>query len=351
LERGARTLRSHRSLVRSVTAVDGFSEGSLATTFLGRSPAIGQLLTLAERAASGGDRPILITGGIGSGKTHLARYVHQRSPRRHGPFVVVDCGALPELDNALFGHRSGSFTGAVRDLGGRFDQAHGGVLVLDDFERLSQPHQDRLHRVIVDGTFYPLGAERPHAVDVRIVATTNKDVPAEVAAGRLKSDFVSRLDYFELVIPPLHERRDDIPILCEHLLRRNLLDLVQKGMREDLDLRFDEDCWPAIQARNFPDNVRGLDKLVVRLIAHVGDRREITPEDVEAVCPSSWRSSDLPWFDQPRSLRRVREAAERRYILEVCRLTGFNLRRAARILEISPKSLYAKLRQYGIERP
>ncbi|HEV7671944.1 MAG TPA: sigma 54-interacting transcriptional regulator [Thermoanaerobaculia bacterium] len=322
-----------------------------ATAFLGRSPAIEQLLAQAERAASGGDRPVLITGEMGSGKSHLASYVHQRSPRSRGPFVVVDCGALPELDNALFGHRSGSFTGAVRDLGGRFDQANGGVLVLDDFERLSQPQQDRLHRVIVDGTFYPLGSERPHAVDVRFVATTNKDVQAEVAAGRLKSDFVSRLDYFELAIPSLRDRREDIPALCEQLLRRNLADLLRKGMRENLELRFDEDCWPAIQARNFPDNVRGLDKLVVRLIAQVGGRSEIRPADVEAVCPSSWRSSDLPWFDQPQSLRRVRELAERRYILEVCRLTSFNLRRASRILEISPKSLYVKLRQYGIERP
>lgn len=319
--------------------------------FLGRSPAIERLLACADRAAVGGHRPILIKGEIGSGKSHLAQYVHQRSARSDGPLVFVDCGSLPELDNALFGHRAGSFTGAVRDLGGRFEQAQGGTLVLDDFERLSQPQQDRLHRVLVDGTFYPLGADRPRAVDVRFVATTNKDVPAEVAAGRIKGDFVSRLDYFELVVPSLLERREDVPLLCEQLLRRNLLDLVRKGIRSDLEMRFDEDCWPAIQARTFPDNVRGLDKLVVRLIAHVGERRTITPADIEAVSPSSWRSSELPWFDQPQSLRLIRQLAEKRYIVEVCRLTGFNLRRAARILEISPKSLYAKLHQYGIERP
>lgn len=348
MESAPRSARAQRSLW-SEGSTSGVASSSIA--FVGQSEAIANLFDQARRAAIGGDRPILITGEVGSGKSHLARHIHLQSPRKGGPFVVVDCGSLPELDNALFGHRAGSFTGAVRDLSGRLDQAHGGVLVLDDFERLSPPQQDRLHRVLVDGTFYSLGSEKSHAVDVRFVATTNKDVPAEVEAGRLKSDFVSRLDYFELSIPPLRARKEDIPLLCEQLLQRNLLDLGRKGMRADLKLHFDEDCWPAIQARNFPDNVRGLDKLVVRLIAEVGERQVITPQDVEAVCPSSWRTSDLPWFDQPQSLRKVREFAERRYILEVCRLTSFNLRRASRILEISPKSLYAKLHQYGIERP
>jgi DNA-binding NtrC family response regulator len=317
----------------------------------GRSPAIQALLRAALVAARGGDRPILITGPMGSGKSHLARFIHRHSPRSQGPLVFVECGGLPaELDNTLVGHKAGSFTGAVRDFGGRLEQAEGGILVLDDFERLSFHHQDQLHQVLVNGRFYAIGSRRETRVNVRFVTTTNKDPQLEIEAGRLKEDFVSRLNYFELDVPPLHHRPEDIPLLCEELMRRNLVDLRAKGFRDDAPLVFDEDCWPAIQARSFDDNVRGLDKLIVRLIAYVGERTQITPEDIEAVAPAV-RSSKTPWFDQPASLRMVREAAEKRYILDVCRFTEFNLRRSARILGISPKSLYAKLRQYDIARP
>jgi DNA-binding NtrC family response regulator len=318
--------------------------------FRGKSPLIQRLLREAHTAARGGDRPILITGAVGSGKSHLSRFIHQSSTRSRGALVFVDCGAIPDLDNSLFGHKAGSFTGAVRDLGGRLHQADGGILVLDDFDRLNLHHQDQLHRVLVDGRYYALGADRETSVNVRFIATTNKDPQQEIEAGRLKEDFVSRLNYFELHVPPLHRRPEDIPILCAELLRRNLQDLQAKGIRDDTPLVFDEDCWPAIQARTFDDNVRGLDKLIVRLIAYVEERTEITPEDIEAISPAVRRSSGY-WFDQPAPLRMVRDDAEKRYILEVCKFTDFNMRRASRILGISPKSLYAKLKQYGIGRP
>lgn len=317
--------------------------------FKGESKATQRLLKQALIAARGGDSPILITGSVGAGKSHLARYIHGKSARALGPLIFFDCGAASDLENVLFGHRKGTFTDATSDLGGRLKQAHGGVLVLDDFERLNERQQDQLHRFVVDGIYYPLGADREARADVRVIATTNKDVRTEVEAGRLKRDFVSRLDYFELHVPSLHERPEDIPVLCKELLRRNLDDLVHKGIRADVDLQFDEDCWPALQARQFEDNVRGLDKLIVRLIAHAEDRALLTPSDIEAVSPSS-RSRGY-WFDQPSALRTVRDAAERQYILDVCKHTGFNLRRTARILGISPKSLYAKLKQYGIARP
>ena len=326
------------------------STSQAAWELKGASPAIQNLLRASLVAARGGDRPILITGPVGSGKSHLARFLHHHSPRAQGPLVFVDCGGIPDLDNTLFGHKAGSFTGAVRDLGGRLQQANGGVLVLDDFERLSFHHQDQLHRVLVDGGFYPIGADRETRVNVRFIATTNKDPQREIEAGRLKEDFVSRLSYFELQVPPLHRRPEDIPVLCQELLRRNLEDLRAKGFRDDIPLTFHEDCWPALQARMFDDNVRGLDKLIVRLIAQVGEREEITPEDIEDVSPAI-PNSKAYWFDQPAPLRMVRDAAEKQYILDVCRFTDFNLRRSARILGISPKSLYAKLKQYGIVRP
>lgn len=318
--------------------------------FLGRAPAVERLLREARVAALGSDRPILVTGAVGVGKSHLARYVHALSARRERALVFVDCGALSERENELFGHRQGSFTGAVRALRGRLAEAHGGTLVLDDFERLDHHQQDLLHRVLVDGAYYAVGGEAPERVDARFIATTNKDVQLEVDAGRLKRDFVSRLDYFPLHVPSLSQRVDDLPILCQELLRRNLDELVGKGLRVEADVRFDEDCWPALKARHFEDNVRGLDKLIVRLLAYVGDERVITPAHIDALAPAL-RPATQPWFDQPRPLRLVREAAERDYILKVCRHANHNYRQVARILDISPKALYARLRQYGIVRP
>jgi two-component system response regulator HydG len=238
----------------------------------------------------------------------------------------------------------------VRDLGGRLQEANGGTLVLDDFDRLSLHHQDQLHRVLTEGKFFPVGSTREVRVDLRFIATTNKDVRREVEAGRLKEDFVSRLDYLPLHVPPLHRRPEDIPALAAELLRRHLEELRAKKIRGDEPLVFHEDCGPALQARTFDDNVRGLDKLVARLVARADEREEITPADIERVSPAV-RGSDLYAFDQPKPLRMVRDAAEQRYILDVCRFTDWNLRRASRILGISPKSLYVKLKQYGIVRP
>jgi DNA-binding NtrC family response regulator len=301
-------------------------------------------------AAAGSDRPILITGEVGVGKTFLASYLHTQSVRRNRPIQYVQCGSLGELENQLFGHRAGSFTGAIRDFSGRLRQADGGTLILDDFERLSHRHQDQLHRVLIDGEFYPLGADQPFRVDVRVIATTNKPVQREIEEGRLKADFVNRLDYFTFHVPPLRERPNDIPELAEELLRRNLEELARKGVRTATPLVFDDDCWPMLQAREYPGNIRDLDKLVVRLIAWLGPRGMILPSDIEAVWPALGRER-RPLFDQPESLRKVRDAAERDYILKICERTGFNLRGAARILGVSPKCLYEKLSRYGIARP
>lgn len=318
--------------------------------FVGQADAISDLLRQAEVAARGADSPILITGPVGAGKSHLARFVHHRSRRAEGPLTFVDCGALPAIENALFGHRRGAFTGANARFGGLLSAAEGGIIVLDDIERLDHHQQDLLHRVVVDGAYRPLGAERARRVDVRFVATTNVDLASEVEKGTLKRDFVSRLSYFELHVPSLAERRADIPALCRALLRRNHRELVEKGIARGGDVTFDDACWPALMARSFPDNIRGLDKLIVRLLAHLQGRCVIRPSDIDSVAPAITPSVE-PWFEQPKPLRQVREAAERSYILEVCRHTDFNLRAAARALEISPKSLYAKLKRYGITRP
>lgn len=331
------------------------SESLAVSPFIGESETVRVLLEQARKAAQG-SWPVLIQGPIGSGKSHLARTLHAHSPRAGARLVFVDCGA-PDLDNMLVGHRRGAFTGAMQSLRGRLELARGGTVVLDDFDRLDHRHQDQLHRVVVDGVFYPLGSDEPVKTDVRFIATTNKNLSEEVEAGRLKADFVSRLDYFVLTVPALHDHPEDIPALCRELMRRHLERDSDGDRHADGDaeapvslLSFDDDCWPALFARRFHDNVRGLDKLVARLIAHVGGRGLVTPRDIDAVSPTLTPLRQ-PWYEQPRPLRVVRDAAERRYILEVCQHTNFNLRKAARILQISPKSLYEKLRRYQITRP
>jgi len=319
--------------------------------WVGRSQSIAALLNEAMGAAEWSDHPILISGPVGSGKSHLARLIHERSRRRHRPIEIIDCGALPELQNLLFGHRRGAFTGAHAHLEGRLMHADGGTVVLDDFERLSRHHQDQFHRVVVDGVFHALGSSTAQEVDLRFIATTNADLEAAVRNGTVKRDFLSRLDYFHLRVPSLHDRPEDVPDLCTMLLRRHLSRRAVSGPDcGGRSVRFDPSCWPVIQSRRFPDNVRGLDKLIVRLLVRIEDREVIRPSDVEAVAPTLARSR-TPWFDQPKTLRTVREAAEREYIIEVCRHTKFNLRAAARSLEISPKCLYEKLKRYGITRP
>lgn len=318
-------------------------------SFVGGSQRIRSLLDEAEVAAHGGNRPVLIRGPIGAGKTLLARHVHSISDRANQPIVVLDCGG-PSLENALVGHRRGSFTGADRDFAGRLRQADGGVLVLDDFDRLSPSVQDQLHHFIVDGVFQPLGADTEEEVDVRIFATTNKDVDQLVAHGELKADFVSRLDYFVISVPALDEHTEDIPVIAQSLLEQNLASQ-NRASESDRHLQFAPECAPLLRRLRFPDNARGLDKLIVRLIATTRGREVILPRDLEAAKKPSRLPPARPWFDQPRSLRKAREAEERRHILAICQETGFNLSEAARILEISRKSLYAKLKQYGIARP
>ena len=297
-------------------------------------------------AATNSDHPILITGEVGVGKSHLARFIHSISPRADHPLVFIDCGSFGDLDNVLYEHCAGAFTGATWSNAGRLRAAHGGTMVLDDVDRLSLHQQDQLHRVLVDGTYHVMGDSRASQVDIRFLATTNKDPEAEVEAGRIKMDFLSRLDYFRFRVPPLRERPEDVPLL--------LGDLIERHRRKQLDalgpVEFHHDCWVLLKALDFSDNIRGLDKLAVRLLANLGERGLVTPVDIEAVLqerlPSSSRSSPVG-----ATLSAVVESAEREHILRICHQTNFNLRQTARILGITPKTLYAKLRNFGIVRP
>ena len=234
---------------------------------LGESPA---MLRLLEEAVSVAPTrcPVLIQGETGCGKEVLARAVHEMSPRSRGPFEVVDCGSIPRelIESELFGHERGAFTGAVRDRRGIFELAHRGTVFLDELGELPLPAQTRLLRVLQEGSFRRVGGEESVNVDVRVVAATNRDLWSEVSDGRFRSDLFYRVSVLTLHVPPLRERKTDIPILARHFA---------KVAAEDLGappLRIDETIERRLQDHHYPGNIRELQNLVTALaVARPGE--------------------------------------------------------------------------------
>jgi transcriptional regulator with GAF, ATPase, and Fis domain len=221
------------------------------------------MLRLLEEAVSVAPTrcPVLVQGETGCGKEVLARAVHEMSPRSRGPFEVVDCGSIPRdlIESELFGHERGAFTGAVRDRRGVFELAHHGTIFLDELGELPLSAQTRLLRVLQEGSFRRVGGEESVNVDVRVVAATNRDLWAEVAEGRFRSDLFYRVSVLTLHVPPLRERRGDIPILARHFA---------KVAAEEMGappLRIDEAIEHRLQDHHYPGNIRELQNLVTAL--------------------------------------------------------------------------------------
>jgi transcriptional regulator with GAF, ATPase, and Fis domain len=188
---------------------------------VGRSERLAEAMRLASLAA-GMDVTVLILGETGTGKELVARYIHDRSARRSGPFVVVNCGAVPEtlLEVELFGHEKEAYTGAVTARPGRFEMADGGTIFLDEIGDMSPPMQVKLLRVLQDLTVERVGGSRPVRVNTRVIAATNRDLKELVARGRFRADLYYRISVFPIVLPPLRDRAEDIPVLAEHFLRK-----------------------------------------------------------------------------------------------------------------------------------
>jgi transcriptional regulator with PAS, ATPase and Fis domain len=260
-------------------------------SIVGGSAAIRRLLGLAAIAARSRSS-VLITGETGTGKELIANVVHYNSDRAAGPLVKVNCGALPEtlLETELFGHVKGAFTGAVRDYEGRFRAAEGGTLFLDEVSEMSPRLQVKLLRVLQERQFEPVGSSRTTTVDVRIVAATGRDLRSEIRAGRFRQDLFYRLDVIPIHIPPLRERREDIPLLVDHFLEKYNRDANRKVTivpREALD---------ALLAYSWPGNVRELENCIERAVVMSADNRvslDLLPEEI-----LSSRSNLAPLPDQ-----------------------------------------------------
>ena len=298
-----------------------------------------RLLSMGERIAPT-DCNVLITGESGTGKELVARFLHEHSNRRNGPFMAVNCGAFNEdlLGNELFGHVKGAFTGASSDKKGLIEAASGGTLFLDEVTEMSPAMQVKLLRVVQEGEVLPLGATRPVAVDVRIVAATNRDIQQEVKSGAFRKDLYFRLNVVILHVPPLSERRNDIPLLAHHFLDRFAL-VMRKDVRD-----ISPNALQRLMSYSYPGNVRELENIIERAVA-------LCPGPVIRVAhlPDEFREFSLP--DVAPSDSRVPTLAEQEeeYIKWVLKRTGGNQTQAAQLLGIDRVSLWRKLKRFQQE--
>jgi len=333
----ARVLKvENRQLKKEIRRRDRGFEGRP----IGANRGFSEVLELAEMVAPT-DSTILLSGESGTGKEVLARYVHALSGRSEGPFFSINCGALPEslLESELFGHVKGSFTGAGKDKEGLLVAAQGGTFFLDEIGEMSPATQVKLLRALQEREVIPVGATEPVSVDVRIVAATNRDLEDEIRKGAFRSDLYYRLNVIALHLPPLRERREDIPLLAHHFLVK------QAGKGPDgAAPSLSERAREALLRYDWPGNVRELENALERA-AVVVEGGEIRPEHLpeRVVEPPVARLVD----EQPPPNPPM-EVIERAYIEWVLRAEAGNKSRAAEVLGIDPSTLYRKLNRYGI---
>jgi DNA-binding NtrC family response regulator len=318
--------------------------------FVGRSAVMQEVIRLLERAARSA-HPVLITGESGTGKELVARAVHQLSGR--GTFVPVNCGALPEhlLESELFGHERGAFTGADRARDGLFQVANGGTLFLDEIGELPVSLQPKLLRALESGEVRRVGATRAVSADVRVVAATNRDLEADMRAGRFRQDLFWRLNVLTVHLPPLRERLEDLPELAEYLLSRALQEgrlAASDEHAEPAPRRFAPEVLEAFRAYTWPGNVRELRNVIARA-ATLATGDVITLDDL----PPRLREApglELQVAAAAREGLTLRDV-ERAYILEILRSVQGNRSRAAVLLGLDRKTLYRRLEEYRAEDP
>lgn len=304
---------------------------------IGNSPALRQVIDLAIKVADS-DASVLITGPSGSGKELIAHLIHENSPRKKNPFVALNCASIPDtlLESELFGHEKGAFTDAHTLKQGLAEVADGGTLFLDEVGDISYLVQPKLLRFIETGTFRRVGGTTELSVDVRIISATNKDIQKEVDEGRFREDLLYRLNVVHLEVPPLNQRKEDIPLLVEHFL--------QKRRRGRTAKKISQEAMNILMEYDWPGNIRELENVVERAaLLTTGD--EIMPESI--ALGSKSRGADLKRIPTRLSLAEL----EKIHIENVLRANNYNRAKSSQALGISQKTLYLKIKHYGIEVP
>jgi DNA-binding NtrC family response regulator len=320
---------------------------------IGESPVMRALFAQIEKIAPTTGR-VLITGESGTGKELIARAIHRLSPRADKPFIKVNCAAIPAelIESELFGYERGAFTGAQGRKKGMFELANEGTIFLDEIGDMSASAQAKVLRALQSGEISRVGSEKAIAVDVRVLAATNKDLEIEVKEGRFREDLYFRLNVIPIVCPPLRERKTDIAPLVRGFLREFSL---ANGLREK---PIDDEVLEALADRPWPGNVRELRNVVERMAILSGDRITINDLPEEGVLSEGRREpaspSNLPssrvGTGERLTLREHRSQAEKEYILQTLEEVGWNISRAAAILGVERTNLHKKMRSYGIRR-
>ncbi len=321
---------------------------------VGESQVLAQIRELIQRVAPT-TGSVLITGENGTGKELVAHAIHALSPRFSKPFVEVNCAAIPEelIESELFGHEKGSFTGATQARRGKFDLANGGTLFLDEIGDMSIKTQAKILRILQEQKFERVGGSQPATVDVRIVAATNKDLKSEIGKGTFREDLYYRLNVIPFQIPPLRDRKEDIPTLVAHFLREFS---ISHGRQER---KFSTEALRALEAYRWPGNVRELRNLVERMVILTpasADGKAITAAELlthlsadQLPDPASDQAAVLTEAASGRSLRDARQDFEKEFILRTLKDNDWNVSKTANVLGVERSHLHRKIKGYGIE--
>ncbi len=340
-----RLRRDNEFLRRRLWRERGYGE------IIGKSKPMRQIFSLIEKVANT-DSTILILGESGTGKELVARAIHNASLRSEGPFIPVNCGAIPEelLESELFGHEKGAFTGALKTRIGRFELAHGGTIFLDEVSEMSPKLQVKLLRVLQEHTFERVGGTRSIKVDIRVIAATNRDLEKEVKEGRFREDLFYRLNVIPIKLPPLRERREDIPLLVEHFLQR----FAQRKNRNVQGIT--KEALECLMRHDWPGNVRELENVIERMVILSGEEY-LTLEDVPEYIlgrsspPTFFADDNFDIPDEGINLPQLMREFEKRLILKALDKTGWVKNRAAKLLHINRTTLIEKMKKQKIMNP
>ena len=321
---------------------------------IGQSEAFKRVLAIADRVAKT-TAPVLITGETGTGKEMIAKYIHQKSGRK-GAFVEVNCAAIPEelIESELFGHVKGSFTGAIDDKEGKFVAAHNGTLFLDEIGDMSLKTQAKVLRALQEKIIYAIGSNKPVPVNVRVISATNKDLRKEIEKGTFREDLFYRINVIEIEMPPLRERKDDIPLLAQHFAN---LAAKENGLGEVV---FEDEALEYLKTFEYRGNIRELKNKVEKIVI-LCQKNRITEEDAKKVLSNEIKLECLD-FNSPKkvveikqpdllkakSLKEVREIAEKYFIIEKLKENNFNVSKTAEQIGVPRSNMYKKLEQYKI---
>jgi len=311
-------------------------------TMVGESPALKAVRELIAKVGPTSAR-VLITGENGTGKELVARALHDASPRRDRPFIEVNCAAIPSelIESELFGHMKGSFTGAFADRAGKFEQADGGTLFLDEVGDMSLSAQAKLLRVLQEGVVTRIGGSKSIQVDVRVLAATNKDLDGEIAEGRFREDLLHRLNVIPIEVPPLRERKEDIPALVAHFAQQLSAGAGVPGRK------FAEDAVRRLQSRSWPGNIRELRNAVERALI-LASGKTVTAADIEHLLPSAAPAS--PSAGGSQSFETFKQEAEKSFLVQQLQQHDWNVSETARALKMPRSNLYKKIERYGLKR-